>query len=172
MKELLKYTKANVRITDTKTGCLLFTDSNLFVDTGRIFIAKTLRNAIDGGGFIDSTMFVCDLGDSSATPTVTQTDLQGAIIAGASIAVAAGYPQELSITEPSGLNFQFVYTAGALSTIREFGLFYRPISDTFPARGSVPATMKGTMLARLKTTLSAITVGASQSITIDWKIIF
>ncbi len=168
MKNLLKYTNANVRITDTKTGCLLFTDSNLFVDAGREFIADTLRNAIDGGGFIDSTKYVCDLGDNSQTPVVTDTDLIGTVLANIAI---TGIPTVL-VGESTGLNFQFVYAAGALTTIREFGLFYRPISDVFPTRGSVPASMTGTLLARLRTTLSAITVGASQSITIDWKIIF
>jgi hypothetical protein len=169
MKELLKYTRANVRVADTKTGCLLFTDSNLFVDSGREFIAKTFINTIEGGGFIDKTKYACDLGDNAQTPVVTDTDLVGTVLA--NIAIDVGGPTAL-VGETTGLNFQFVYSAGALITIREFGLFYRPVSDTFPARGSVPASMTGTLLARLRTTLSAITVGAAQSITIDWKIIF
>lgn len=169
MKDLLKYTRANVRITDTKTGCLLFTDSNLFVDTGREFIANTLMNTIEGGGFIDRTKYACDFGDSSQTPAVTDTDLIGTIIG--NVAIEGGGPTVLT-GAPTGLNFQFVYTAGILITIRELGLFYRPLSDTFPARGTIPADMTGTLLARLRTTLSAITIVAAQSITINWKIIF
>lgn len=169
MKELLKYTRANVRITDKKTGCLLFTDSNLFVDTGRVFIANTLMNTIEGGGFIDRTKYACDFGDSSQSPIATDTDLICTVIGNA--AIDAGGPTVLA-GAATGLNFQFIYTAGILITIRELGLFYRPLSDTFPVRGSIPANMTGKLLARLRTTLSSITIVSGQSITINWKIIF
>ena len=170
MKELLKYTKANVRIIDTETGCLLFTDSNLFVTSGRAWIADALRNAIAGGGFIDSSKFACDLGNDSQTPATTDLDLAGTILA--SVAIAGGIPTALS-AEPTGLNFQFVYTnsTGNDVVIKELGLFYRNIAS-YPDRGAVPATDYGTMLARLRTTMSSITVGNTRSVTIDWKIIF
>ena len=55
-------------------------------------------------------------------------------------------------------------------TIKELGLFYRPDSASFPQRLTAPEV--GTMLARIKTTLSSIVVGDTRTITIDWKIIF
>lgn len=169
MKELLKYTRANVCVTDTESGCLLFTDSNLFVDAGRAWIADAFRNAIAGGGFIDASKFACDLGSSSQTPVVTDLDLVGAILASVAI---VGIPTALS-AQPTGLNFQFVYTnsTGNDVVIKELGLFYRNIAS-YPDRGAIPATDYGTMLARLRTTMSSITVGNTRSVTIDWKIIF
>ncbi len=170
MKELLKYTRANVRVIDTESGCLLFTDSNLFVDSGRAWIADAFRNAIAGGGFIDASKFACDLGNNSQTPAVTDLDLVGTILA--SVAIVGGVPTALS-AQPTGLNFQFAYvnSSGGDIVIKELGLFYRNIAS-YPARGAVPATDYGTMLARLRTTLSSITVGNTRTITVDWKIIF
>jgi len=166
MEELLKNLRANVSIKDKDTNEVLFADSNLFVDSGRVFIA----NVISGVTILAPTYYVCDFGSGSATPTVADTDLS-AFITGlstplsGSVTILSGYP--------SGLNFQFIYTnsSGSDITIRELGLFYRDL-PSFPLRGAVPSTDFGVMLARLRTTLSSIIIGNTRSITIDWKIIF
>lgn len=171
MKNVLKYTRANVRVSD-EFGQTLFEDHNLFTDSGRAFIAGILLGTIA----YNQTFFACDFGSDGTTPTAEQDDLVTYISSPeASVYVTSGYP----IAMPgyaTGVHFQFSYTsANPLGdTIRELGLFYRPDSDVYPAigRGSVPATMKGTMIARLKTTLSSINVSSGRTITVDWKILF
>lgn len=168
MKELFKYTRVNVRIADKDTGELLFKDHNLFVDTGRVFIAEAIRGTISGAT-INPAAFVCDLGDSGATPTINDVDLTSPVL-DACLPIV-GSPAALS-GQPTGVAFNFVYAnAGALDvTVREFGLFYRVDSNDFPRRGT-PST-PGPMLARLKTTLSSIVISPARSITIEWKILF
>lgn len=168
MKALFKYTMANVKVKDKKTGEILFADHNLFVDTGRVFIAEALRGAISGA-VINPFAFVCDLGDSAATPVVTDVDLTSPIL-DACIAIT-GAPAAFA-GEPTGVIFNFDYTNGGVSdiTIRELGLFYRVDSNDFPRRGT-PST-PGPMLARLKTTLSSIVISPTKAITIQWKVVF
>jgi len=172
MRDILKYAKANVRITD-EDGKLIFKDSNLFVDSGRKFLADTLKATISGSQ-INPSLFACDLGDDSTTPSVDQVDLVNYI----SISIAVDtptYPADLS-GEPTGIHFRFTFNNtgfGGDQTIREVGLFYRPdsiVAPLFPFRGT-PANA-GYMLARMKTTASSIVVGDTRTITIDWKIIF
>jgi hypothetical protein len=164
MKEILKYSKANVCIKDEE-GKILFADSNLFVDSGRELIAKIFRGDVADAAL--STKIACDLGDDATNSAPDQLDLinfTNSLAAGATI---VSYPEA-----PTGVHFQFTFTAAGDTIIRELGLFYRPDSDSFPTRGSDPPTMTGTMIARLKTTLSSITVADTRTITIDWKIIF
>jgi hypothetical protein len=173
MNELLKYTRVNVRIKDKETQELLFDGHNLFVETGRAFIAETFKGQISGG-VIQPGAFVCDLGDDGTTPVATDIDLYNYNSADElSVGVSPTYPADLA-GSPTGIwfRFDFVNNTGIDQTIRELGLFYRPDSDDFPKRGTSPSTMKGTMLARLKTTSSSLVVGNSRTITIDWKIIF
>lgn len=168
MEELFKYTRANVRINNKDTEELLFADHNLFVDTGRVFIAQALRGVISGGT-INPAAFVCDLGSGGATPTTNDVDLVTPIL-DACLPVI-GTPAAFA-GQPTGIIFNFSYTnGGALDvTLRELGLFYRVDSNDFPRRGSPPAP--GPMLARLKTTLSSIVISPARSITIEWKILF
>jgi hypothetical protein len=178
MEKILKYTKANVRVTD-ETGAILFEDHNLFVDSGRALIAQIFMGTSPYGPGFDYTKIVCDLGNNSTPPAIDNIDL--AMISPpfsaypiASIGIYAGYPVPLS-GEPTGVHFQFRYTASGDQTIKELGLFYRPYvvgSPTFPERGDNTALYTGTMITRLKTTLSSIVVGNGRIITIDWKIIF
>lgn len=168
---ILKYAKANVRITD-EDGKLIFKDSNLFLDSGRQFIADTLKATISGSS-INPSLFACDLGDDSTTPAVDDVDLTNYI--DISLAVnTPTYPTDLA-GEPTGIHFQFTYanTSGSDITFRELGLFYRPdslVAPLFPYRGT--PSNAGYMLAHLKTTASSIVVGDTKSITIDWKILF
>lgn len=166
MKNILKYTKANVRITDKEAGNIIFEDHNLFVDAGRAFIANFFFDPYP----FDKSKMVCDLGDNAAAPAVTDLDL-GNYLTGCSVGLTGGVPQVLSGSS-TGVLFQFSFPAPADKTIKELGLFYRPFSDTFPLRGSDPTTMKGTMIARLKTAGSSITIAAGKTINIEWKIIF
>jgi hypothetical protein len=172
MIDILKYAKANVRIID-ENGLLIFEDSNLFVDSGRKFLADTLKATISGSQ-INPSLFACDLGDSSTTPAVEQVDLVSYI--NISIAVdTPTYPTDLP-GEPTGIYFRFIFDNtgfGGDQTIREVGLFYRPdsfVAPLFPFRGT--PSNAGYMLARMKTTASSIVVGDTRTITIDWKIIF
>lgn len=172
MKELLKYSRVNVKISDKESKKIIFTGHNLFVDSGRVFIADALRNAISGS-VIQSQYYACDLGDNAATPTADDIDLIN-YISPLSVGLVLGYPAALS-GEPSGIHFQFEFNNtgfGGDKTIRELGLFYRPDTDDYPRRGSSPTTMLGTMLARLKTTSSSIIIGDTRTVTIDWKILF
>jgi len=163
MNKVLKYTKANVRVSDVESGCLLFTDSNLFLDSGRAFIADSFRNAITtGGGFIDSTKFACDFGDSAATPSPDNINIVGTLLGSEALTVAA------ISGEPTGLSFQCSFSPAAQVDIRELGLFYRNIG-TFPDPDDPDF---GVMIARLRTTYGKITVGTGKSIAIEWKIIF
>jgi len=165
MNKILKYTKANVRVSDVESGCLLFTDSNLFVDSGRAFIADSWRNAITtGGGFIDSTKFACDFGDDSETPAPDNVNIVGTLLGSIELAVAG----MLGEGEPTGLSFTGTFLPIAPVDIRELGLFYRNI-------GTYPDPLDpdfGVMIARLRTTYGKITVGAGKSIAVEWKIIF
>lgn len=164
--DICKFSKVNVSVRSNDR--IIYADSNLFVDTGRILIAQTFSGAV----IFDASKFVCDLGDDATTPTVSDTDILSPITS-ANIAVNfPSYPAIL-VGSASGVQYQFIYTnPGADMVVRELGLFYRPGSDAFPGRGSNPATMTGTMLARLRTTLSSIIIGSGRQITIDWKIIF
>lgn len=168
MKELFKYTRVNVTVKDKETGKLLFEDHNLFVDTGRVFIAQAIRGAISGAT-INPLAFVCDLGDSGATPVLGDTDLTSPILDVCLPTI--GSPAAFT-GQPTGVIFNFSYTnSGAIDvTVRELGLFYRVDSNDFPKRGT-PST-PGIMLARLKTTLSSIVISVSRTVTIEWKIIF
>lgn len=169
MKNIFKYTRANVCIKDKETSRTLFEDSNLFVDSGRNLIANVLRGAVT----IIPAFFVCDLGSDDTVSSTSQLDLVS-YTSPLSIAPVAGYPIALT-GEPTGVHFQFSFnniSFGGDQVIRELGLFYRVDSDDSPRRGSDPTTMTGTMLARLKTTLNSIVVGDTRTITIDWKIIF
>jgi hypothetical protein len=167
MEEILKYTKVNVCIKDEDEK-ILFEDHNLFVDSGRVFIADILRGAIS----FNPIYFVCDLGTGTTTPVASDTDL-----------VTYTSPLSIQINTPSypiallgtatGIHLQFIFNNtgfGGDQTIRELGLFYRANSNDFPRRGT-PVSLD-TMLARLKTTLNSIVVGNTRTITIDWKIIF
>jgi hypothetical protein len=171
MKEIFKYAKVNVQVTDNATSKIIFEDHNLFVDTGRIFIAQSIKGTISGGP-ITPSYFVCDFGNNATTPTINDIDL-ASYLSPNSIAVnTPTYPADFA-GQPTGVHFQFLYTnaTGLDVTIRELGLFYRPDSDQFPLRHSITAA-PGTMLARLKTTLSSIVIGNTRTITIDWKVIF
>jgi hypothetical protein len=168
MRNILKHARANVKITD-ETGTIIFEDHNLFVDSGRAFIANIFQGAV----VFNPVALVCDLGSSSSTPSVDELDLVS-YTSPLSIAMAPAYPIALS-GEPTGVHFQFIFNntgLGGDKIIKELGLFYRDSSDDPPRRGSSPATMVGTMLARLKTTYSSIVVGDTRTITIDWRIIF
>lgn len=171
MKDILEHSKANVKIFDG-LGNIIFKGSNLFTTSGRQFIADTLKATISGAS-INPSLFACDLGDDSTTPTTDDVDLTSYI--DVSIAVnTPAYPADLS-GEPTGIHFQFVYTnsSGSDVTIRELGLFYRPdsiVAPLFPYRGT--PSNAGYMLARLRTTASSIVVGDTKAITIDWKILF
>jgi hypothetical protein len=169
MKKILGNAKANVCVADSETRRVLFEDSNLFVDTGRVFVA----NIFSGITSLIASRFVCDLGNDATLPAIAQIDLLG-YISPLSIPVnTPTYPTLLS-GEPTGVHLQFIFNNtgyGGDKTVRELGLFYRDL-PTFPLRGAVPATDFGIMLARLKTTYSSIVVGDTKSITIDWKIIF
>jgi len=168
MKKILERASANVSIKDNETGKILFKGHNLFVDSGRTLIADIFKNAISfNPGFL-----VCDLGDDATVPDAIQVDLVH-YLSPFSVAITGGYPISID-GEPSGVHFQFGFTnsSGAPVTIRELGLFYRANSDAFPFPGSDPVSMRGLMIARLKTTLSSITVSAGSQFTIDWKIIF
>ena len=178
MKEILKYTRANVKVTNEEA--ILFEDHNLFVDSGRALIAQIFMGATPWGFPFDYTSIVCDLGDNASVPS--QSDIDLAMITPpfssypiSSSGLEAGYPIALS-GEPTGIHFRFLYTAtGGDKIIRELGLFYRPYVigvPAFPFRGEDPTLYTGTMITRIKTTLSSIVVGDSRTITIDWKIIF
>ncbi len=171
MKEILKYSKVNVRVTDNDIGKILFEDHNLFVDTGRTFIAQSIKGTISGGP-ITPSYFVCDLGDNATTPTVNDIDLANYLSPNSIAVNTPTYPADFA-GQPTGVHFQFLYTnaTGLDVTVRELGLFYRPDSDQFPLRHSITAA-PGTMLARLKTTLSSIVISNTRTITIDWKVIF
>jgi len=175
MNKILKYTKANVRVSDVESGCLLFTDSNLFLDSGRAFIADSWRNAITtGAGFIDGTKFACDFGDDSETPAPDNIDLASFITdAGGGVPASIALAVAAMSGEPTGLSFTGSFSPIDSVDIRELGLFYRNIGSV-PAyvRGAVPATDYGVMIARLRTTYGKITVGAGKSIAVEWKIIF
>lgn len=169
MKELLKNSRINVQIRDKETGETIFNGHNLFVDQGRAFIADALRAAISGAT-IQPGYYACDFGDGSTTPTTDDIDLVSFLTLSA--ALVGGYPAAMA-GEPTGIHFQFTFTnGGADATVRELGLFYRPDTDDYPNRGSDPTNMKGTMLARLKTTSSSIVIGSTRTVTIDWKILF
>jgi len=169
MKDILKYTKVNVKVTDKETDKTLFRGHNLFVTSGRIFIAETFMGTISGN-VINPTLFACDLGADAGTPVIDDVDLIS-YIPTCSVGVTAGYPAALS-GSPTGIHFRFSFVNGTGGdvTIKELGLFYRPDSASFPQRLTAPEV--GTMLARIKTTLSSIVVGDTRTITIDWKIIF
>jgi len=165
MNNTLKYAKVNVRVSD-ESGKTLFEDHNLFVDTGRKFIADLLTETIAS---FDKTLFACDLGTDSTTPVPGDVDLVVYAVT-AEPGLVATYPLAID-GEPSGIWFQFSFESAGEQTIRELGLFYRPDSDDFPNRHTVTGA-PGYMIARLKTTLSSIVVSTGKTITIDWKIIF
>lgn len=173
MNELLKYTKVNVQITDKETKELLFEGHNLFVESGRAFIADTFKGFISGST-INPAFFVCDFGDDATTPLASDVDLYNYNSTDElSVGITVGYPANI-VGSPTGIWFQFEFNnaTGLDQTVRELGLFYRPDSDDFPRRGADPSNMKGVMLARLKTTSASLVVGNSRTITIDWKILF
>lgn len=169
MNEILKKTKVNVVMKDN--GRIIFADSNLFLDGGRILIAQMFLGA---ASIPDKTKYVCDLGNDSTAPAPADTDLYG-YISDASIQVTSGYPIALA-GSLSGISFNFLYTnSGPDVTIKEIGLFYRSGSDNFPLRGTgYPGDRSGvgTLIARLRTTAQSIIVGSGRTITIDWNIIF
>jgi hypothetical protein len=170
MEKVLKYSKANVCVKDKETNKILFEDSNLFVDIGRVLIAEVFAG-ISPGSPLNPLYWVCDLGDDATDPTTSDADLVNYL--NISIAVEAGYPIILAGSS-TGVHFNFEYVAAGDTTIRELGLFYRPdpaITDSFPDRHSV-TPVPGYLVARLKTTYSSIFVGSGKTITIDWKIIF
>lgn len=171
MSGILKYTRVNVQVADRQTGEILFKDHNLFVETGRTFIAQAMKGTISGGP-ITPSYFVCDLGDDATTPTVNDIDLINYLSPNSIAVNTPTYPADFP-GQPTGVHFQFLYTntTGLDVTVRELGLFYRPDSDQFPLRHTITAA-PGTMLARLKTTLSSIIISNTRSITIDWKVIF
>ena len=168
MEEILKYTKVNVCIKDEDEK-ILFEDHNLFVDTGRAFIANVLRGAIVA---FNPIYFVCDLGGGTTTPVASDLDLVSYTSLLSIQINTPSYPIAL-VGAPTGIHLQFIFNNtgfGGDQTIRELGLFYRANSNDFPRRGT-PVSLD-TMLARLKTTLNSIVVGNTRTITIDWKIIF
>lgn len=172
---VLKYSTANVCVTYKDSGEMLFRDHNLFTDSGRALVANIFTVTPALSPAFDPSKIVCDLGDNSTT--VNRTDLDLGMIPDpfttlplASVQLSGTYSIPLSGAS-SGVHFSFDYTASGSKNISELGLFYRPSSDSFPDRGSVPETMRGTMLARLKSP-GVITVADTRTITIDWKIIF
>lgn len=170
MKNVLKYTRVNVRVSD-EAGKVIFEDHNLFTDSGRSFIASLLLGTVS----YNMNYFACDFGSSATTPTVSQDDLVSYISSPeASTYVTGGYPIAMP-GEPTGVHFQFSYTSSNPlgDTIRELGLFYRPDSDVYPSIGrGTGGLYKGIMLARLKTTLSSIAVSSGRTIQVDWEILF
>jgi hypothetical protein len=170
MEKVLEHSRANVSIKDKETGVILFKDSNLFVDVGRALIRDVFIGAATASP-LNTTFWVCDLGNDAGLPTVTQANLLNYI--NASVAVKGGYPIALS-GEGTGAHFQFDYTAsGGDKTIRELGLFYRTdvVTNDWPNPHDTTGAV-GYMVARLITTRNSITVGSGKTITIDWKIIF
>jgi len=170
MKEILKLARANVYIRDKESGLLIFKDSNLFVDSGRVLIADVLRGAVS----MNPIYFVCDLGDDATVPETDDIDLVSYV---SPLSIAVNYPTYPSTIagEPTGIAFQFEFDNtgyGGDKTIRELGLFYRANSSNFPLRGDLSSTMIGPMLSRLRTTYSSIVIGDTRTITIDWKILF
>jgi len=171
-EQILKHARANVQIADKETGEPLYRGHNLFVDSGRALIASIFF----GGVLFDRAKLVCDLGEDTTNPVRTQLDLLN-YISPRSLEAAVGYPIALS-GAATGVHFQFILANTVAAgfgvgdiLISELGLFYRDTSDDFPRRGSVPATMTGSMLARLKSP-GIITISNTRTITIDWKIIF
>lgn len=165
---LLNRTLLNVCIFDKKTGDVLYKGHNLFVDSGRKLIADIFTGAVT----FDPINFVCDLGSDATNVLPSQLDLLN-YTSPLSFIATNPYPISLS-GYASGVDFLFEFNNtgfGGDKTIRELGLFYRADSDDFPRRGSDPPTMTGVMLARLKTN-GAITVSDTNTITIEWEIIF
>lgn len=174
MNKICNKTSVNVRVSDAETNETLFEDHNLFVTTGRVFLSQLIRGVLSGFGV---EYYSCDLAEGSAVPVSDDIDVTYDSSTTVSAVRSASYPIELS-GEPTGVHFRFTYTNNESPSrnvvIRELGLFYRPDAGAyFPARDpSDSDATKGTMLARLKTTLNSIVVSNAKAVTIDWKIIF
>jgi hypothetical protein len=160
MRDIFKNIFANVLIRDDLRKVLL-NQSNLFVETGRGFV----RDLLAGDITLDNTKYVVEFGASTQVPAQSDTDL---ITPLSPVALTNTYViSDVGVTE---IDFAFDYqnSTGGDVTFAEIGLFYRPV-DYDPGPGRVNA---GTMLARLKSTYTSITIGDGRTISLTWKIIF
>jgi len=174
MDKICKKSRVNVIVRDKETGEVLFEDHNLFVISGRQFLAQLVRGVLSGFGV---EYYTCDLAEGSSIPEHEDIDISFDPSTTVSAVRSASYPIELS-GEPTGVHFRFSYENYEIPArsvvIRELGLFYRPDAGAFfPARDPDDSEgTRGIMLARLKTTLNSIVVSEGKALTIDWKIIF
>ncbi len=162
MRDIFGRAFTNVKIRDHENKTIL-DQSNLFVRDGRAFI----RDILAGTAAIDYTKYVVEMGTSAQIPAEADSDIIAPFPNPNEVYTGFTTPSPLGFTE---IDFVFVYTngTGGSVTFRELGLFHRPLG---PSPG-VARVDKGTLLARLKTTYTSITIGDTKQVTITWKIIF
>lgn len=165
MRDILKKVFTNVEIKN-ENGKILLKQSNLFVASGRTLI----RDVLKGDVVINNTKYVVEFGSSSQIPAESDTDIITPFPDPNQVYTSTYTINAVGTTE---IDFVFTYTnsTGGDVTFTEMGLFYRPLGPDPDVTPNDRVNI-GSLMARLKTTFTSITIGNGKNVTITWKIIF